>query len=493
MRIEINSGGIGSGLAVMEYQSSISGVISSVDSIISSFKAVRKSTVNLPGGTGSLFEAVESIDARIAKEEEKKSNAIEVRQKTNSFLDLAVRVDKQVASFVNKNKDEFYRVNPWLKPVTVEEKSWLQKAWDWACGAGNTVATGFGQAVDWIKDTASKAWSNIKEFYEKHKKAIATALLVIAAIAIIVLVPGGGLLATMLIGAAWGVIAGAAIGGISGGMQSLANGESFWSGFENGAFSGALSGAVAGAAFAGLGFVGAALGHSISAFSTLGKAIQVASTVTKVISIGMGAFDTLALADLIIDPSRNLLYDLNSYAHSSSVYNGIQIGAGVLAAFTGGMASTLNTQVSAGTTPDLVAFDEDVYLAQDPLREDRYFVQGNHGDDYIEYWKNADNGYTRVNVESPQIQQVNAKDIEGVWLSDYEYNNPNAFWNKRYSRAEYMDFVSGGGIGSEVIEVELVDNKFYAFTGMGRHRIIAAQIQNIDISVVVKSIVTKIP
>lgn len=493
MRIEINSGGIGSGLAVMEYQSSFSGVISSVDSIISSFKVVRTSTINLPGGTGGLYEAVESIDARIAKEEEKKNNAIEVRQKTNSFLDLAIRVDKQVASLVNKNKDEFYRVNPWLKPVAVEEKSWLQKAWDWACGAGKSVAAGFGQAVDWIKDTASKAWSNIKEFYEKHIKAIATALLVIAAIAIIVLVPGGGLLATMLIGAAWGVIAGAAIGGISGGMQSLANGESFWSGFENGAFSGALSGAVAGAAFAGLGFAGQAIGHSISAFSTLGKAIQVASTVTKVFSIGMGAFDTLALADLIIDPSSNLLYDLNSYAHSSSVYNGIQIGAGVLAAFTGGMASTLNTQVSSSTTPDLVAFDDDVYLAQDPLREDRYFVQGNHGDDYIEYWKNADGGYTRVNVESPQIQRVNAKDIEGVWLSDYEYNNPNAFWNKRYSRAEYMDFVSGGGIGNEVIEVELVDNKFYAFTGMGRHRIIAAQIQNIDISVVVKSIVTKIP
>lgn len=349
MRIEINSGGMGSGLAVMEYKSSIGGVISSVDSIISSFKAVRTSTINLPGGTGSLFEAVESIDARIAKEEEKKNNAIEVRQKINSFLDLAIRVDKQVASLVNKNKGEFYRVNPWLKPATVEEKSWLQKAWDWACGAGNTVAAGFGQAVDWISDAASKAWSNIKDFYEKHKKAIATALLVIAAIAIIVLVPGGGLLATMLIGATWGVIAGAAIGGISGGMQSLANGESFWSGFENGAFSGALSGAVAGAAFAGLGFAGAAIGHSISAFSTLGKAIQVASTVTKVISIGMGAFDTLALADLIIDPSRNLLYDLNSYAHSSSVYNGIQIGAGVLAAFTGGMASTLNTTVADRT------------------------------------------------------------------------------------------------------------------------------------------------
>ena len=295
----------------------------------------------------------------------------------------------------------------------------------------------------------------------------------------------------MLIGAAWGAIAGAVIGGVSGGMQSVANGGSFWEGCENGAFSGALSGAAAGAAFAGIGFAGQALGHSISAFSTLGKAIKVASTVTTVLSLGMGAFDTLALADLIIDPSHNPVFDLNSQAHSSSVYNGAQIGIGVLTTFTGGMASTLNTQV--GSSTNLIPFDENVNLAQDPLNSDRYFVQGNHGDEFTEFWQNGGNGqYTFTDIKTPQIQTVSARDIEGVYLSNSEVQNPSGFWNKRYSREGYIDYVSNGSIGSNPIEVTKV-NDFYYFSGDGRHRVIAAQIQNIDIPVIVKGFWTKLP
>ena len=130
MRIEINAGGLGSALSVVEYQVGINAVAASIDGIISGFKSVRNSTLNLHGGIGNLYEAVESLDARIAKEEEKKSNAVEVKTKTVSFLDLAVRVDKQVAALVNINKDEFYRVNPWLKPITSEKTPWYQKAWD---------------------------------------------------------------------------------------------------------------------------------------------------------------------------------------------------------------------------------------------------------------------------------------------------------------------------------------------------------------------------
>lgn len=492
MRIEINAGGLGSALSVVEYQVEINAVASSIDGIISGFKAIRNSTLNLHGGTGNLYEAVENLDARIAKEEEKKSNAVEVKTKTVSFLDLAVRVDKQVAALVNINKDEFYRVNPWLKPVTSEERPWYQKAWDWLCGTGGKIASGMEKAANWIKDTAAKAWNGLVDFYEKHKKAILTALLLIAAVAVLLLVPpAGGLLATMLIGAAWGAIAGAVIGGVSGGMQSVANGGSFWEGCENGAFSGALSGAAAGAAFAGIGFAGQALGHSISAFSTLGKAIKVASTVTTVLSLGMGAFDTLALADLIIDPSHNPVFDLNSQAHSSSGYNGAQIGIGVLATFTGGMASTLNTQV--GSSTNLIPFDENVNLAQDPLNSDRYFVQGNHGDEFTEFWQNGGNGqYTFTDIETPQIQTVSARDIEGVYLSNSEVQNPSGFWNKRYSREGYIDYVSNGSIGSNPIEVTKV-NDFYYFSGDGRHRVIAAQIQNIDIPVIVKGFWTKLP
>ncbi len=391
MRIEINAGGLGSALSVVEYQVGINAVAASIDGIISGFKSVRNSTLNLHGGIGNLYEAVESLDARIAKEEEKKSNAVEVKTKTVSFLDLAVRVDKQVSALVNINKDEFYRVNPWLKPVTSEERPWYQKAWDWLCGTGEKITSGMEKAANWIKDTAAKAWNGLVDFYEKHKKAIFTALLLIAAVAVLLLVPpAGGLLATMLIGAAWGAIAGAVIGGISGGMQSVASGGSFWEGCENGAFSGALGGAAAGAAFAGIGFAGQALGHSISAFSTLGKAIKVASTVTTTLSIGMGAFDTLALADLIIDPSHNPVFDLNSQAHSSAVYNGAQIGIGVLATFTGGMASTLNTTTVAEPTQ---------YTSIGEIPEDEYQLISRYNADSSEFNSPLRNGATTRETE----------------------------------------------------------------------------------------------
>ena len=342
MRIEINSGGIDAAVAVSEYQLNASSFSKGIDSIISCFKAIKTETYNLSGGIGNLQGALDEINTRIAAEEERKNNADTIRKKTNDFLDLAIRVDNQVSALVNKNQDEFYRLNPWLKPPVPEsEKPWYEKAWNWLCETGEAIYEGVNNALTWIKDTAKKAWDGLVEFYEEHKKAIATVLMVVAAIAVIVLVPGGGLLATMALGAAWGTLGGAIIGGVSGGLQSVANGESFWKGAEEGAFSGAISGAIAGAAFAGIGFAGQALGKTINCLSGLGKTVKAVSTVSKTISIGMGAFDTLALADQVIDPNNNFIYNLNQKAHSSSVYNAAQMGIGVLAAFTGGMTKTM--------------------------------------------------------------------------------------------------------------------------------------------------------
>ena len=123
---------------------------------------------------------------------------------------------------------------------------------------------------------------------------------------------------------------------------SLTNGG----GFEDGAFSGALSGAICGAAFAGLGQLGAVCGRSIKCASSFGKAIQGTAAVTKGISIAMGGFDTLALADLAFGPGT--IYDLNSKLHSNKAYNIFQIGVTALAVFTGGMTGTMKCFI-AGT------------------------------------------------------------------------------------------------------------------------------------------------
>lgn len=212
MRIEISAGGLSAGVAVGEYQAHMAGFVSHVDDIISGFKAVTGKTEDLPGGVGNLQGAVEEIEQRIRQEEEKKEAAVTVRKKTNDFLELAMRVDKQVAHAVNKNRNEFYKTNPWLKPALyVDGIPWYEHTWDWLCDKGEKVAEGIkkgwdwlkdtaGDAWDWTKDTAKKAWNWAKDFYQEHKKIIDTALLVIGAVAAVVavVVSGGGALIPIL-------------------------------------------------------------------------------------------------------------------------------------------------------------------------------------------------------------------------------------------------------------------------------------------------------
>lgn len=204
MRIEINAGGLAGGIAVAEYQLNMSSFISSAESVISSFKTVKNETYGLSGGAGNLQGALDDISSRIQQEEAKKADAVTIQQKSNDFFDLAIRVDKQVATLVNKNKDEFYKTNPWLKPVTTttEDKSYVEQAWDWLCGAGEAIADGLEQAWDWVKDTASKAWAGLVEFYNEHKKIIDTILIVVGAVAAIAAVVfTGGLALVPLLGA----------------------------------------------------------------------------------------------------------------------------------------------------------------------------------------------------------------------------------------------------------------------------------------------------
>lgn len=182
MRIEINAGGLGAGIAVAEYQLNMTDFILDTEGVISSFKAVSSKIHDLNGGVGSLQGALDDISGRIRHEEEKKEAAITVQKKSNDFLDLAIRVDKQVASLVNKNKDEFYKTNPWLKPaVAVDDTPWYEEAWNWLCDKGEKLAQGvknFGKRVKetvhnvktWIKDTAKKAWDFAVDLYNKAKE-----------------------------------------------------------------------------------------------------------------------------------------------------------------------------------------------------------------------------------------------------------------------------------------------------------------------------------
>ena len=222
MRIEINAGGLGAGLAVAEYQWNMSGFISDAEAVISSFKTVASEVCDLSGGVGNLQSALDEISDRIREEEEKKASADAVQKQSSDFLDLAVRVDKQVASLVNQNKDEFYETNPWLRPAgTADETPWYEDAWNWLCGKGEQIVENLEAAWEWTKDTAKKAWDGLVEFYNEHKKIIDTVLIVVGAIAAIaaVVASGGGALIPLL--TALGCSAGAAAA-ISGAVAVVA-------------------------------------------------------------------------------------------------------------------------------------------------------------------------------------------------------------------------------------------------------------------------------
>ena len=202
MHIEINAGGLGAGIAVAEYQLNMSGFISDAEDMIASFKAVTGRVCELSGGVGSLQDPLEELEARIALEEQRLQTARDVRKKSNNFLDLAIRVDRQVADLVEVNQEEFYRVNPWLRPPEPEEKAWYEEAWDWLCGVGEAVKEGLEEFVDWAGETLKNAWDGLVEFYNEHKKIIDTILLVVGAIgAIAAVIATGGLALAPLLGA----------------------------------------------------------------------------------------------------------------------------------------------------------------------------------------------------------------------------------------------------------------------------------------------------
>jgi hypothetical protein len=162
--------------------------------MISSFKAVKKETYNLSGGVGNLQDALDNIDARIQEEEIKKTNAITIQNRTNDFLELAARVDRQVATLVDQNKEEFYQENPWARPITDKgDAPWYEKVWDWLRGKGKKAVDKAKQVWEWTKDTAKKLWDGLVEWYEKNKLEIinwsVTILCTIGSIVAIALMP----------------------------------------------------------------------------------------------------------------------------------------------------------------------------------------------------------------------------------------------------------------------------------------------------------------
>ena len=213
------------------YKDKLNGVGGLIDNIVKSSNNLEtqlgtlKSTLQgVNSSTYDLQDTVNSISSSSKTEKEKVSDLKKLNKQVTKFITTTVSRDNSVRDEINKSKKDFYSQYSYLKPEC--EKNVIEK-----------IVDKVEQAAEWCA---------------KHWKLIATAVIVVVAIALIATGVGAGIGGPLLVGACWGAITGAVIGGVAGGLESISQGGSFLDGFENGAFSGAVGGAIGGAAFAGL-------------------------------------------------------------------------------------------------------------------------------------------------------------------------------------------------------------------------------------------------
>ena len=286
MHIEINAGGLGTGLAVGEFQLNMAGFISDAESMISCFKTVQNDALSLSGGVGNLQGAVDEISQRIRQEEDKLDSAVTVQNKANDFLELAVRVDQQVASQVRKNKNQFYQKYPHLEPVdSTEEENWGEKAWAWICGAGAYLGEKLEEGWTWVKDTAKKAWDGLVDFYNEHWYDIVnwgvTILCAVGSILAIALIPVTGGASILLVAGVSALSSAIVAATRSITTQQRDKGTVDWKEVGKEAATAAVVGAITGAIGAG---VGGAITSGLSNTALGASLLGSSSTVVRVLT-----------------------------------------------------------------------------------------------------------------------------------------------------------------------------------------------------------------
>ena len=223
------------------------GLIRDIKKAVADYKSelsfLKAKALTIDKNVCNLENVISSIQSSSQTQEAKIASLDTFCQNSETFIAEAVRIDDKVASLVRQRKDEFYSKYAYLTPV-FEKSPW------------ENICDGFASFGEWCKE---------------HWKLIATAAIVLLALACL-LVPGlnalvaGLVIGKLLFAMAIGALIGAGIGGIVGGIVSAATGGSFFEGFENGAFSGAVAGLISG----GMGF---ALSSSGTVALTLGRTL----------------------------------------------------------------------------------------------------------------------------------------------------------------------------------------------------------------------------
>ena len=265
---------------------------------------------------------------------------------------------------------------------------------------------------------------------------------------------------------------------------------------------------------------GSTLLNSSNAYVRVGTGAFIGSA-SEVVS-GVGSRGTGVFISTMIETDGDLGKSLSDAADYA--FDGKEIAQdAVLGGLQGGKQQhkewkteqTAETIVPVNDTPSEKQFASDVDLEQDRLNDSRYFSKGDHFEEYRDFWENYSD-YELVRSDSPEVTYVRAKDVEGVFLSDSEVQNPNGFWtrngrdgwtqdsimNKASRISEVRTKLDTGMTLDEIaadpaltdavnsyfsnpIEVEKIGD-FYTFVSDGRHRTIAAQSIDAEIPVVIK-------
>lgn len=132
--------------------------------VTGAFATIRRKTNNASGGIGNMAAPLQSVEARIRREEKHREAMDQVASKVSNFLTLTEKVDREVAKKLEQNSTAFYSKYPHLKE---KDQSLIDK-----------ILTGFKEFTEWVDDLKK----SIKKFWEKNKgKIIVTIIIVLCA------------------------------------------------------------------------------------------------------------------------------------------------------------------------------------------------------------------------------------------------------------------------------------------------------------------------
>lgn len=86
MRIELNSGGLGSLVSISSVQLDISALIDKSEFLLSTFRSIKSYTYNMNGGVGNLQDALGQVEKRIQTEEQRRTSLGETNTKIKRYI-----------------------------------------------------------------------------------------------------------------------------------------------------------------------------------------------------------------------------------------------------------------------------------------------------------------------------------------------------------------------------------------------------------------------